>query len=213
MTPSLGRRMGAISPSAAGVICIYCFAFAVIVQTCKDVGPSPFAIPAPQQHQQGQRPPVDGRGVSVHAAAVMLVTDDKWAEDYYDLQRSDSEPGSSAFSRSGDSTASSGVSQHFTSCMAGVKKYSSLLVAMLMCQVGMILFNLGLTYGFAALGDMTGVTLPAAFLAVNYDSKSPYYSFAGDRVMKNYQGHVFFGAPVPGYKQLGGDGSSLYQGP
>uniref|UniRef100_A0A383WCJ1 DUF1538 domain-containing protein n=1 Tax=Tetradesmus obliquus TaxID=3088 RepID=A0A383WCJ1_TETOB len=43
----------------------------------------------------------------------------------------------------------------------------------------MILFNLGLTYGFAALGDMTGVTLPSAFLAVPYDPKSPYYNFAG----------------------------------
>jgi hypothetical protein len=28
-------------------------------------------------------------------------------------------------------------------------KYGGLMVAMLMCQVGMILFNLGLTYGFA----------------------------------------------------------------
>jgi hypothetical protein len=50
---------------------------------------------------------------------------------------------------------------------------------MLMCQVGMILFNLGLTYGFAALGDMTGVTLPLAFLELPEDPRSPYYSFAG----------------------------------
>lgn len=29
-----------------------------------------------------------------------------------------------------------------------LKRYSSLIVAMVMCQVGMILFNIGLTYGF-----------------------------------------------------------------
>ena len=33
----------------------------------------------------------------------------------------------------------------------------------------------GLTYGFTALGDQTGTTLPAAFLEVPYNTKSPYY--------------------------------------
>lgn len=123
---------------------------------------------------------VNPRRPSVHSKAVILMTDDKWAEDYYDLHQSDSLPGSSALSvGSSEGASSSGMSQRITSCMGGLRKYSSLLVAMLMCQVGMILFNLGLTYGFAALGDMTGVTLPASFMAVDYDPKSPYYSFAG----------------------------------
>ncbi|KAI8476127.1 MAG: hypothetical protein J3K34DRAFT_516801 [Monoraphidium minutum] len=52
-----------------------------------------------------------------------------------------------------------------------------------MCQVGMILFNIGLTYGFTALGDQTGTTLPTAFLAVPYDPRSPYYSVAGGVVL------------------------------
>ncbi|WIA41647.1 hypothetical protein OEZ86_009003 [Tetradesmus obliquus] len=45
--------------------------------------------------------------------------------------------------------------------------------------VGMILFNIGLTYGFTALGDMTGSTLPTSFLPVYYAPGSPVYSFAG----------------------------------
>jgi hypothetical protein len=35
----------------------------------------------------------------------------------------------------------------------------------------MILFNIGLTYGFTALGDQTGTTLPAAYMAVPYDPR------------------------------------------
>jgi hypothetical protein len=46
-------------------------------------------------------------------------------------------------------------------------------------QIGMILFNLGLTYGFAALGDMTGVTLPSAYMALPDGPGSPLYSVAG----------------------------------
>jgi hypothetical protein len=150
------------------------------MQTSKDIGPSPFSsTPAQQQHRQQGGPPVEGGGLSSHTAAVVLLTDDKWAEDFYDLQPSDSEPGSSVLSRSSDSESAGHLSQHLTTCMSGLKKYKSLLIAMLMCQIGMILFNLGLTYGFAALGDMTGVTLPSSFLALPYDPKSPYYSLAG----------------------------------
>ena len=50
-------------------------------------------------------------------------------------------------------------------------------------QIGMILFNLGLTYGFTKLGDQTGYTLPAAYLTVSYDPKSPYYSYAGGLIL------------------------------
>jgi hypothetical protein len=150
-----------------------------MMQASKDLGPSPFSKPAQQQQRQQGGPPVEGGGLSSHTAAVVLLTDDKWAEDYYDLQPRDSEPGSSVLSRSSDSESAGHLSQHLTTCMSGLKKYKSLLIAMLMCQVGMILFNLGLTYGFAALGDMTGVTLPSSFLALPYDPKSPYYSLAG----------------------------------
>ncbi|GBF88834.1 hypothetical protein Rsub_01735 [Raphidocelis subcapitata] len=61
----------------------------------------------------------------------------------------------------------------------GLVSYSPLLLAMAMTQVGMILFNYGLTYGFSSLGDMTGATLPASFLKVPYEAGSPYYPYAG----------------------------------
>jgi hypothetical protein len=37
----------------------------------------------------------------------------------------------------------------------------------------------GLTYGFTALGNQTGTTLPASFLKVPGLPDSPYYSYAG----------------------------------
>lgn len=60
-----------------------------------------------------------------------------------------------------------------------LREHAALLIGMLMCQVGMILFNLGLTYGFSALSDMTGTWLPTSFLALSYAPGSPYYSVAG----------------------------------
>lgn len=54
-------------------------------------------------------------------------------------------------------------------------KYGAFMLGVCVTQVGMICFNIGLTYGFTALGDQTGTTLPSAFLKVPYDSESPYY--------------------------------------
>lgn len=64
-------------------------------------------------------------------------------------------------------------------CWAWVREHSALLWGMVMCQVGMVLFNLGLTYGFTALGDMTGTWLPSSFMKLPYAPGSPYYSVAG----------------------------------
>lgn len=84
------------------------------------------------------------RQPSIFAKAVILNTDDKWAKDYYDLEGQDSVHGGSAFSESsitsGDSRAST-ASQKVAGCLGVLKKYKSLIIAMLMCQVGMILFN------------------------------------------------------------------------
>jgi hypothetical protein len=55
----------------------------------------------------------------------------------------------------------------------------SLLFGVLMAQVGMVLFNLGLTYGFTSLGDQVGSLLPASFLAVDAEPGSPLFSFGG----------------------------------
>ncbi|WIA21511.1 hypothetical protein OEZ85_000714 [Tetradesmus obliquus] len=119
-------------------------------------------------------PPV-GREPSLAEAVIAAAgTEDA---NFYDvnIMLSDSTSYADTASVGGDSVASNRMGK-VKSCF---EKYGGLMLAMLMCQIGMILFNLGLTYGFAALGDMTGVTLPSAFLAVPYDPKSPYYNFAG----------------------------------
>jgi hypothetical protein len=135
------------------------------------------------------RRPSFSRPPSVVAKAVIFAADDKWAEDFYGLQAGSEALHSDTASQSSgavlllsdsSTAASASGSQGVRSCVAALHKHRSLLLAMLMCQLGMILFNLGLTYGFSALGDMTGVTLPASFLAVAGDPSSPYYSYAGE---------------------------------
>ncbi len=63
------------------------------------------------------------------------------------------------------------------------RRNAPLLGGIAVCQVGMILFNWGLTYGFTRLGDLTGRTLPAAYLEVPYNPNSPYYSYAGGLIL------------------------------
>lgn len=48
---------------------------------------------------------------------------------------------------------------------------------LVLCVVGMCIFNLGLTYGLAALGNQSGQLLPAAFQAVKQIPESPLYVF------------------------------------
>ncbi|KXZ45044.1 hypothetical protein GPECTOR_59g652 [Gonium pectorale] len=62
-------------------------------------------------------------------------------------------------------------------------RYGGLIVGILLAQGGMIMFNIGLTYGFTALGDQAGTLLPAAYLEVDGEPKSPYYSYAGGIVL------------------------------
>jgi hypothetical protein len=64
-----------------------------------------------------------------------------------------------------------------------LRRNAPLLGGIAVCQVGMILFNMGLTYGFTRLGAITGRTLPAAYLTVPYKPDSPYYSYAGGLVL------------------------------
>jgi hypothetical protein len=49
---------------------------------------------------------------------------------------------------------------------------------LVLCVVGMCIFNLGLTYGLAALGNQSGQLLPAAFQALKQIPESPLYVFA-----------------------------------
>jgi len=51
-----------------------------------------------------------------------------------------------------------------------------LLVGILESQLGMMLFNMGLTWGFTSLGDMSGSLLPSAFMQTADEPGSPYYA-------------------------------------
>ncbi|KAG2443441.1 hypothetical protein HXX76_001799 [Chlamydomonas incerta] len=63
------------------------------------------------------------------------------------------------------------------------RRYGGLIVGVIMAQGGMIAFNIGLTYGFTALGDQAGTLLPAAYMAIPGEPKSPYYSFVGGIIL------------------------------
>jgi hypothetical protein len=52
------------------------------------------------------------------------------------------------------------------------------LYGLLLTLVGMMIFNIGLSYGLANLGSQTGLTLPAAFQFVNGVEQSPLYWYA-----------------------------------
>ncbi|MDX1512104.1 MAG: DUF1538 domain-containing protein [Gammaproteobacteria bacterium] len=47
-----------------------------------------------------------------------------------------------------------------------------------LCVIGMILFNLGLSYGLAKLGSQSGGLVPAAFSSHEFVSASPLYGYA-----------------------------------
>ncbi|MDQ6964299.1 MAG: DUF1538 domain-containing protein [Mariprofundales bacterium] len=46
-----------------------------------------------------------------------------------------------------------------------------------LCVLGLIIFNLGLTFGLAKIGAMAGSQLPAAFSAMESVAKSPFYTY------------------------------------
>mmetsp|Transcript_35454 Transcript_35454/g.52074 ORF Transcript_35454/g.52074 Transcript_35454/m.52074 type:complete len:848 (+) Transcript_35454:92-2635(+) len=52
-----------------------------------------------------------------------------------------------------------------------------LVYGVIQAQVGMIMFNLGLNFGFTSLGDQVGTLLPAAFIETPSQEGSPFYSF------------------------------------
>lgn len=54
-----------------------------------------------------------------------------------------------------------------------------LLIGVALGQVGMAIFNVGLTYGFTSIGDQVGMLLPSSFFVVEAEPGSPFYSFSG----------------------------------
>lgn len=76
----------------------------------------------------------------------------------------------------------------------------------LLCVVGMITFNLGLTYGLSALGSQAGSLAPAAFSPIETVAGSPLYAVAvGTAVAIGFAWFLGFGATLaePALNALG----------
>lgn len=75
-----------------------------------------------------------------------------------------------------------------------------------LCVIGMILFNLGLSYGLAKLGGQSGGLVPAAFTQIELVSASPLYGFTlGILIAAGFAWLLGFGATLaePALNALG----------
>ncbi|MBT8447876.1 MAG: DUF1538 domain-containing protein, partial [Gammaproteobacteria bacterium] len=54
---------------------------------------------------------------------------------------------------------------------------STIIAGISLATVGMVIFNLGLTYGLAALGSQSGGLVPSAFMQIDAVANSPLYTF------------------------------------
>ena len=84
---------------------------------------------------------------------------------------------------------------------AGIVAYG-----LVLCVVGMIVFNLGLSYGLSKLGSQSGGIIPAAFTRLDYIEDSPLYFYeAGIAIALFFAGVLGFGATLaePALNALG----------
>ena len=59
-----------------------------------------------------------------------------------------------------------------------LKNAGTVVYGIALALIGMVVFNFGLTYGLAALGDQTGGTVPGAFMEVAGLQGSPFFGYA-----------------------------------
>lgn len=59
-----------------------------------------------------------------------------------------------------------------------IRQRNIIIYGISLCVIGMILFNLGLSYGLAKLGGQSGGLVPAAFTSHEFVSTSPLYGYA-----------------------------------
>ncbi|MGY8998477.1 MAG: DUF1538 domain-containing protein [Rhodospirillales bacterium] len=77
---------------------------------------------------------------------------------------------------------------------------------LVLCILGMCVFNLGLTYGLGAIGSQTGSVLPAAFMSIPINKISPIFSeFIGMGIVILFAFLLGFGATLaePALNALG----------
>ena len=96
-----------------------------------------------------------------------------------------------------------------------IKNAGILAYGMGLCVLGMIIFNLGLTYGLAKLGAQSGGLVPAAFLALETVEASPLYLYSlGIALALMFAWFLGFGATLaePALNALGATVENLTQG-
>ncbi len=90
-----------------------------------------------------------------------------------------------------------------------------LLLGIAFSIIGMVIFNLGLTYGLALLGNQAGIMLPGAFAELSYMPDTPIYWFSlGITVVLVFAFILGFGATLaePALNALGATVESLTNG-
>lgn len=96
-----------------------------------------------------------------------------------------------------------------------VKDAGIITYGIVLAVLGMIIFNLGLTYGLAKLGSQSGGLVPAAFLAIDAVEGSPLYVYAlGIFIAVGFAWVLGFGATLaePALNALGATVETLTQG-
>ena len=84
-----------------------------------------------------------------------------------------------------------------------------------LCVLGMVIFNVGLSYGLAKLGGQSGGLVPAAFTYINFVEDSPLYSYGfGIFIALTFAWILGFGATLaePALNALGSTVENLTNG-
>jgi len=87
-----------------------------------------------------------------------------------------------------------------------LKDKGTIIYGIVLCVLGMIIFNVGLEYGLSRLGEQSGSLLPAAFTVMTDISTSPYYSWGlGIMIVLLFAWFLGFGATLaePALNALG----------
>lgn len=87
-----------------------------------------------------------------------------------------------------------------------IKNRGATIYGISLCVIGMIVFNIGLSYGLAKLGDQSGGLVPAAFTQLEHVTGSPLYSVSlGISIAALFAWFLGFGATLaePALNALG----------
>lgn len=96
-----------------------------------------------------------------------------------------------------------------------IKNKTTTIYGISLCVIGMVIFNVGLSYGLAKLGDQSGSLVPAAFTNIELVENSPLYSLTlGILIAALFAWFLGFGATLaePALNALGTTVENLTNG-